>query len=107
MKSPDITHLQFQVLGILMNGERSGQSVRDDLRNQGVRKTGPGFYQLMARLEGAGMVKGWYQPKETGGQVVKERWYSLTSLGSKAWRSTDAFYTHQKMLVNELRVSHG
>lgn len=107
MKLPTITHLQFQVLGILTNGEKPGQAVRNNLREQGVKKSGPGFYQMMARLEDAGLVNGWYQQKEIDGQIVKERWYKLTAIGSKSWRSTSDFYSRQVGLVGKWGLANG
>ena len=53
---PDITHLQFLVLGMLRGGERLGRTVRRSLARHGVARTGPAFYQMMARLEDAGLV---------------------------------------------------
>lgn len=48
---PAQTHLQFLVLGVLRNAELPGRAVRDALAGYGIRRTGPAFYQLMARLE--------------------------------------------------------
>jgi DNA-binding PadR family transcriptional regulator len=95
MRAPEVTHLQFQILAILMGQQLSGQSVRDELRSQGIRKSGPGFYQLMARLEDAGFVQGWYELNEIDGQVVKERWYKLTAAGNRAVSRTREFYLNQ------------
>jgi DNA-binding PadR family transcriptional regulator len=106
MNLPEITHLQFQILGILMGSERSGLFVREKLREQGVKKAGPGFYQMMARLEDAGMVNGRYQQKEIDGQTVKERFYKITGMGSRAWRATSDFYAKQTGLVRKWGLSN-
>jgi DNA-binding PadR family transcriptional regulator len=106
MNLPEITHLQFQILGILMGSERSGLHVRDQLKRQGIRKSGPSFYQMMARLEDAEFVTGRYQQKEIDGQVIKERWYKITGAGSKAWRATSAFYAEQTQLVQKWGTAH-
>src|SRR5919108_3886400 len=90
---PEITHLQFLVLGVLRGGARRGRFVRRALARYGVRRTGPAFYQMMARLEDAGLVDGEYDQKIVGGQIIKERRYSLTTRGETAWSSTRAFYT--------------
>ena len=90
---PDITHLQFLVLGMLRRGERPGRLVRRALAKHGVERTGPAFYQMMARLEDAGLVAGEYEQKVVDGQIIKERRYALTPRGDAAWTSTRAFYS--------------
>ena len=90
---PDITHLQFLVLGMLREGERAGRHVRRSLARHGVARTGPAFYQMMARLEDAGLVAGEYDQKIVDGQIIKERRYALTTRGDAAWTATRAFYS--------------
>ena len=53
---PALTHLQFLVLGVLRQDEQPGRVVRQALASYGVRRTAPAFYQLMSRLESAGLV---------------------------------------------------
>jgi DNA-binding PadR family transcriptional regulator len=89
---PAITHLQFLVLGMLRVESRLGREVRRDLARHGARRSGPAFYQMMARLEDAGLVTGEYDQKVVRGQIIKERRYTLTSAGASAWRSTRDFY---------------
>jgi DNA-binding PadR family transcriptional regulator len=90
---PEITHLQFLVLGMLRAGERPGRLVRRSLARHGIERTGPAFYQMMARLEDAGLVTGEYDQKIVDGQIIKERRYTLTPRGDAAWTSTRAFYS--------------
>src|SRR6185369_919120 len=89
---PDLTHLQFLVLGILRGGARTGHVVRKTLARHGVRRSGPAFYQMMARLEDAGLVAGEYNQKVVDAQIIKERRYTLTAIGESAWSATRAFY---------------
>lgn len=89
---PDVTHLQFLVLAILRGGARPGRLVRKALARHGVRRTGPAFYQMMARLEDARLVAGEYDSRIIDGQIIKERRYALTAAGEGAWSSTRAFY---------------
>jgi DNA-binding PadR family transcriptional regulator len=89
---PDITHLQFLVLALLRDGERAGRVVRRALARHGVRRSGPAFYQMMARLEDAGLVEGAYDQKIVDAQIIKERRYALTPRGRAAWSATRAFY---------------
>ena len=90
---PEITHLQFLVLGMLHDAERPGRYLRRALARHGVRRTGPAFYQMMARLEDAGLVDGAYDQKIVDAQIIKERRYALTAAGAAAWASTRAFYS--------------
>lgn len=90
---PPITHLQFLVLGLLRRGPRPGRFVRRALARHGVRRSGPAFYQMMARLEDGGFVAGEYDQKIVERQIIKERRYTLTDRGESAWTSTRAFYT--------------
>jgi hypothetical protein len=39
------------------------------------------FYEMMARMEDAGSVDGWYKIKESGSVELKERWYRVTNNG--------------------------
>ena len=89
---PAITHLQFLVLGALRRESRLGRQVRRDLAARGARRSAPAFYQMMGRLEDAGLVEGEYDQKIVEGQIIKERRYRLTSSGAAAWKATRDFY---------------
>jgi DNA-binding PadR family transcriptional regulator len=73
----------------------SGRELRQRLAKQGARKTGPAFYQLMARLEEARFVQGEYAQKIVEGQIIKERTYRMTAEGEKALRRTLSFYSQR------------
>lgn len=92
MGLPELTHLQFLILSILMDGEQSGRFVREKLAEHGDKKTGPAFYQLMARLEDGKVVRGWYNQKVVEGQIIKERWYKITGHGIKEREKVRSFY---------------
>jgi PadR family transcriptional regulator PadR len=89
---PEITHLQYLVLALLREGPRLGRQVRHRLAQHGVRRSAPAFYQMMARLEDAGLVAGDYDQKVIEAQIIKERRYTLTAPGEAAWRKTRDFY---------------
>jgi DNA-binding PadR family transcriptional regulator len=98
MPLPDLTHLQFLVLTTLLEGEQTGRYIRERLADEGQRKTGPAFYQMMARLEDSGLVKGWYDQRIIEGQIIKERRYKLTATGERAWAEVRDFYlAHGKL----------
>ena len=89
--TPRLSHLQFLVLGTLLKGSRSGRGIREDLRRFGVNRSGPGFYQLMARLEDAELVEGSYKQKIVEGQIIRERSYRLRAPGRTAWNRCRRF----------------
>jgi DNA-binding PadR family transcriptional regulator len=92
MSLPTITHLQFLVLGQLLAAPRAGRDLRAELRRHGVRRSAPAFYQMMARLEDAGFVEGWYDQRVVEGQLIKERHYRLRPAGLRVWNATRDFY---------------
>jgi hypothetical protein len=89
---PALTHLQFIVIGALLAGEQSGKDIRCELKRQGVRRTAPAFYQMMARLEDAAWIDGFYTQEVVDAQIIKERRYRVTPAGVRAWNSTRDFY---------------
>jgi|SRR5678816_482565 DNA-binding PadR family transcriptional regulator len=89
---PGLTHLQFLVLAVLHGGEQPGRVVRDALAAYGVRRSAAAFYQMMARLERAGLVDGYYGQVVVGDQNVTERRYRITPAGTRIWSDTRAFY---------------
>jgi DNA-binding PadR family transcriptional regulator len=92
MHVPELSHLQFIVLAELVRGERTGREIRATLRRYRVRQSGPAFYQMMARLEKAGLASGWYTQDVVGGQVIKERRYRITADGARAFEHCRSFY---------------
>ncbi len=101
MGFPEITHLQFFVLAALLDGEQSGHSLREKLVKEGERKSGPAFYQMMARLEDAGLVQGHYDQKVIAGQIIKERRYKITAAGNAALHRALEFYQQQAGTVSK------
>lgn len=89
---PELTHLQFLVLSLLLNREQSGRYIRGELAKQGEKKTLAAFYQMMSRLEEANMVEGWYETKVIDGQTVKQRYYRIRGHGITCWERTRDFY---------------
>src|SRR5580692_7646976 len=89
---PAITHLQFLVIGSLLSSERPGREIRTLIAAYGIQRSGPAFYQMMARLERDGLVEGWYEPLVVRELTVKERRYRIRPAGAKAWAAARAFY---------------
>jgi hypothetical protein len=103
---PSLTHLQFLVLGALRGAHQPGRALRETLATYGVRRTAPAFYQLMARLESAALVEGWYEQVTVGDQAVTERWYRITSEGTRQWTRAQNFYTDVARLGSRARLSN-
>src|SRR5512146_1016712 len=104
---PSITHLQFLVLGLLLDQAQAGRDIRAALRRHGVRRTAPAFYQMMARLEDAGLVEGWYDQKVIDAQIIKERHYRLRPAGARAWSVTRDFYLARLRAAGALEPANG
>jgi hypothetical protein len=89
---PPLSHLQFAVLQVVGASQMSGRDLRAGLRELGINKSGPAFYQLMARLEESKQVEGWYIQEIVDGQIIKERQYKITGSGVSALNRTKSFY---------------
>lgn len=92
MSLPRVSHLQFLVLGVLRDGVQLGSEIRNELADHGVHKSGPAFYQLMARLEDARLVTGRYDTRVVEGQQIRQRAYRITAHGQAAWSDSREFY---------------
>src|SRR5688572_6719267 len=102
---PALTHMQFLVLGVLRSEELPGRALREVLAGYGIRRTGPAFYQLMARLEKDRLVDGYYEQITVGDQAVTERHYRITPEGTRRWKDARAFYEHVARAATKLRWS--
>jgi DNA-binding PadR family transcriptional regulator len=100
MRLPDLSHLQFVVLACLTQ-QRTGREIRDQLKQFRVRQSGPAFYQMMARLERGGLVKGWYTQQVVEGQIIKERQYRITAAGGRACEECRRFYAESQAASGE------
>jgi hypothetical protein len=89
---PALTPLQYSVLGVLRTEDQPGRILRQALARYGVRRSGPAFYQLMARMERARLVEGWYEQVTVGDQAVTERRYRMTKEGERRWTAAQRFY---------------
>jgi len=92
---PELSHLQFVVLDALGGNKKRGKELRENLAKLGVKKSGPAFYQLMARLEEGKFVRGWYEQEIIDGQIIKERRYQLLANGIKAVNHMKIFYRNR------------
>jgi DNA-binding PadR family transcriptional regulator len=100
---PAITHLQVLVLEAVKDGDAIGRDLRDRLAGHGVRSSAPAFYQMMGRLEQAGLVEGWYEQRLVAGQNIKERRYRITRGGRRALDETRSFYLSRSFMLHPLK----
>lgn len=92
---PELSHLQFAVLEVLGTRTMAGKALREGLKTIGISKSGPAFYQVMARLEESKMVEAWYVRQVVNGQLIKERTYKLTALGVRILNEAKLFYSNK------------
>lgn len=69
-----------------------GHELRTALRKAGQPMSLPAFYQLMARMEEADLVVGWYETQVIDGNTVKRRRYKTTERGRHEINCTLDFY---------------
>lgn len=99
MQVPAITHQQTLVLSILSDGERWGRDVRQEMSSHNVTSSGAAFYQMMARMEEAGMIRGAYETKVVDGQTIKQRKYHIRPKGQRALAGAVEFYVEAARLA--------
>ena len=92
MRVPKLSHIQFMILTLLRSEDASGKQIREALHRAGVRRSGPGFYQIMSRMEDAGFVRGKYRQEIVDGQIIRERSYEIAASGRRACRDSRDFY---------------
>lgn len=89
---PKMTHLQCFIVHLVTRDEHSGRYLRQRLEEVGEKKSMAAFYQLMARIEEAGWVAGWYETEVVDGQTIKERRYTSTIEGRRQFHNAVTFY---------------
>ncbi len=108
MQLPRLSHLQFLVLGQLLGSPSSGMEIRRKLATFGAKKSGPAFYQLMARMKAGGLVEGWYEQQIIDGQIIRERHYKIKRSGSQSWQKSREFYEKSIAVSEGARgLAHG
>lgn len=92
----EISHLQFTAISLIGSGRIAGKELRQKLMDKGIDRSYPAFYQLMARLEDAGLVAGVYDQKKVNGKTVRFRKYSVTRHGANAYNNMLKHYKQLK-----------
>ena len=88
---PKATHLQAAVLAHLTDGV-SGYDLRERLRKFGISNVGPSFYQMMSRLEEAGLIESVVEQTTVGNYKVRETCYWITKDGRLAIDESLSYY---------------
>lgn len=92
----ELTRLQYAILSLIPgNGDDSikGADLRTLLAKAfRIKRSGPSFYQAMARLEEAKLATGDYQHSVIDNHPIKTRVYRITQRGVKACKDTREFY---------------
>ncbi len=90
MKPPEITALQFAVLGLLFSGEKSGQQLQRMLRRHGGPRTAAAFSQLIGRMQRAVYID--VMRENRPGRRFSECRCRVTDLGVIVWQAARHFY---------------
>ncbi|HEV8410473.1 MAG TPA: hypothetical protein VGQ30_08185 [Gemmatimonadaceae bacterium] len=106
MPLPRLTHLQFLVVTELARNSAPGRVLRETLKGGGVRQSGPAFYQLMAALEDAGYVSGWYEQQIVDAQIIRERHYKVLAAGMRAIDESLRFYRGESVRHSRRGPAH-
>ena len=92
MTFPPLTHLQSLVIKLILSGRYDAPQIRDGLKAFGASKSCGAFYELMGRMEEAGLIAGSQCRSVRTGELV-QRWdYAVTERGRELLRQTARFY---------------
>ncbi len=91
MTNQRLSSLQFLILGVLLEGDRPGRTIRERLAEFGESRTGPAFYRLMSRMEDAGLIVGRYDHEVVDGQMIRQRIYRVNATGRRRWEAQRSF----------------
>ena len=94
---PNLPHLQFAVLECIGTNRVKGHDLRTLLTHKKLFKSAPAFYQLMARMEDAGLVSGETEHRTEDGVAIQERFYRVTGHGERAIRESLEFYQRPEL----------
>lgn len=104
MNLPAISALQAAILDSIGAREVPGHELRERLKKLGINKSGPAFYQAMARLEEAEFVTGRYEFEVVEDQSLRRRVYKITGNGLKALQAAVSF--HQSLAFAQGGFGH-
>jgi hypothetical protein len=89
---PEVTPLQFLVVGLLFEGPQGGEELRRRISACGVPLSPPGFSRLVDRMERLGYLQIFCQNGPRGCRRVFPRRFEVTDLGVAIWTQARDFY---------------
>ena len=97
MKIPDLSYMQVVYLAVLHGlGKSEGEELRKTIKECGFTglptEPDPSFYQLMGRMEKAGLIVGSSLQYMRDRQVIRERQYKISALGTESLHKTCGFF---------------
>jgi DNA-binding PadR family transcriptional regulator len=94
MGAQSLSHVQAMILQLITeaasapsegsSGRVAGIDLRSQLKAEGYGTSGPGFYQIMGRLEDNGYIKACESKVMIGGKSYRQKEYSITGAGRNA-----------------------
>lgn len=87
-----MSHLQYAAILPLLDGQRTGAELRDNLKQRGAPMSRAAFYQLMTRVRSAGYVKGRHETSYVGEYTITESVYEISQLGRRAIDAVKWYY---------------
>ena len=109
MSDSNLSNHQFAILSIIRASEVRGKEIRDHLKKlkiSKISKSGPAFYQLMSRMEEAGLVSSKFDQRIIDGQIIKEKKYKIKAKGARSLESTIDFNNRVTALHGKGILSH-
>ena len=89
---PEMSGLQFLVVGLLFDGPRSGAQLRRRMKAAGVKIGPSSFSRLMQRMADANYLYAQTEKGPSGCRLVRPRQFEVTDLGVGIWRRVREFY---------------
>ncbi len=104
MRLPEITPLQFALLSLLFDGEKTARQLRTELQRWGGPRAAATVSRLMSRIQYAAYVDSRPCNRPDHGRTVRECRYRLTDLGLIVWHDTRRFYNAFAPPTSDLQV---
>ena len=86
MGNPHYNFSQMATVDIIAkHGQINGVDLRRELAAEGVKKSGPAFFDMMMRLESAGLIRSWHDNETlVKGRRRRTKFYCLEGDGFRA-----------------------
>ena len=102
MPLPEMSSLQFLVVGCLFSGRQSSVKLRAAINAAGQKISPTSLCKLMCRMEKLNFVCRHYRKTMLRNCRIRECHYEVTDLGLAIWKKTRAFYADAPLPPAEL-----